>query len=68
MPHMPSVVACILEIVADHLNVKGVVLLKTADLYATAKTIAAVFYHVLRVDTQAYIASGVCRRRASPDS
>jgi spermidine synthase len=43
-------------ILADHLTDGGLLFLRTVDLYSTAKTLATVFPHVLRVDSTVYIA------------
>jgi spermidine synthase len=44
------------EILASHLTDGGMLFLRTVDLYSTAKTLAAVFPHVLRVDSSVYMA------------
>jgi spermidine synthase len=46
-----------LEILAAHLNPDGILFLRTVDPYSTAKTIATVFPHVLRLDGSAYMAA-----------
>jgi spermidine synthase len=43
------------EILASRLKPGGIVFLRTVDLYSTAKTLASVFQHVLRVDASAYV-------------
>jgi spermidine synthase len=45
-----------LEIAARHLNDDGILFLRTVDLYSTARTVATVFPHVLRLDSSMYIA------------
>lgn len=46
-----------LEILSAHLRPSGIVLLRTADMFSTAKTIATVFPQVIRVDGSVYIVS-----------
>ena len=41
----------------NHLAPGGVMLTRTVDLYATAKTIATVFPYVFRLDNSVYVAS-----------
>ena len=44
------------EILASHLTDGGILFLRTVDLYSTAKTLATVFPHVLRLDSSVYMA------------
>lgn len=46
-----------LELLARHLDEDGIVLTRTVDLYSTARTIATVFPHVLRLENAIYLAS-----------
>jgi spermidine synthase len=45
------------EILARHLGDGGILLVKTADLYSTAKTLATAFPSLFRLDTAIYVAS-----------
>jgi predicted membrane-bound spermidine synthase len=46
-----------LRMLSRHLNERGVLLLRNADAFSTAKTLAAVFSNVVRTDHIAYLAS-----------
>jgi spermidine synthase len=45
-----------LEIVSKQLSDHGILFLRTVDFYSTAKTLATVFPHVLRLDASLYMA------------
>jgi spermidine synthase len=44
------------EILASHLTDRGMLFLRTVDLYSTARTLATVFPRVLRIDSSVYVA------------
>jgi spermidine synthase len=46
-----------LELVSKQLSDRGILFLQTVDRYSTAKTLATVFPHVLRLDGSMYMAS-----------
>jgi spermidine synthase len=47
------------ELIVDHLNPAGTLVARSVDLFSTAKTLAAVFNHVIRVDRFSYLAGNV---------
>ena len=53
------------HILTAHLEDAGIVLLRTVDMFSTAKTIATVFPHVIRLEGNAYI-SGLNPVRLDP--
>jgi hypothetical protein len=54
-----------LRILESHLHASGIVVLRTVDMFSTAKTIATVFSHVIRVDGSTYI-GGAGKFRLDP--
>ncbi len=44
------------DILAGHLEDRGLVYLRTADQYSTARTLATVFPHLVRIDGSGYVA------------
>lgn len=48
-----------MQIIRHHLKPDGLVILRSADYFSTARTVATVFEHVIRLKTQTYVGSAV---------
>jgi spermidine synthase len=46
------------ELIQSHLADGGLLFARSVDMYSTARTIASIFDHVVRIDNSSYVASG----------